>query len=76
MITASFPFDPSNRNQWRSAKFDPVLSTEEALGIMDIKSSTRPRAFSLFPQAVAQNLTATAEHFLHIPSNFSPPEQD
>ncbi|CZR58808.1 uncharacterized protein PAC_08700 [Phialocephala subalpina] len=65
-----------DRNIWRSIRFDPILSMEDASSEMDIKLFTHPRVFTLFPQVFAQSLSLTAEPAPHILGSFSTPQQE
>ncbi|CZR66413.1 uncharacterized protein PAC_16314 [Phialocephala subalpina] len=76
-ITACLSLNPSDRNEWRSAKFDPAPSSGHQDLEMDSKTFTRPRVFTLFPQVVAHKLTLPeAEPTFHVPGSFSTPQQD
>ncbi|KAF8847043.1 hypothetical protein BDZ45DRAFT_682127 [Acephala macrosclerotiorum] len=76
-ITACLSLKPSDRNEWRSAKFDPAPSGGHQDLEMDSKTFTRPRVFTLFPQVVARKLTLLeAGPALHVPGSFSAPQQD
>jgi hypothetical protein len=74
-IAARLSLSLSDRNRWRSVRFDHDSSAEAAPVETDMKSYTRPRVFTLFPQFVVQNLSTMAEPFPHIPGSFSTPQQ-
>jgi hypothetical protein len=73
MLTTCVDLNHSERNSWRSVRFDPVPDDEA--GEMDIKSSTHPRIFTLFPRIVAQEWPLTTEPSLQMPGTFSMPQQ-
>lgn len=75
-VIASISLKHSDFNAWRSVRFDPVSTEENVPAEKNIRSFTRPRIFTLFPQVTVQTRSATAEPPLHIPGSFSAPQQD
>lgn len=74
-IQASILLDLNDRDKWRCVRFDPPADDDSSVKL-DIKSSTRPRLFTLFPRIVAENLAVTPDTFHHIPGSFSAPHQN
>ncbi|KUJ12523.1 uncharacterized protein LY89DRAFT_209467 [Mollisia scopiformis] len=75
-VEAYIALNIADRDTWRSAQFDPLPSSEEASTDMVIKSSTRPRVFTLFPRIIVQTPSVAAESVPHIPGSFSTSQQD